>query len=208
MAPIWDFYEALNDLFGAGHRRGFEGIREPTPDIEAEFEVTLGEAYTGGRCRIFVDTPMGTRGYDITIPPGVTDGQRLRLAGCGLPGPRRPATDLYLVVRLAPDARYRVDGRDVTVGLPVAPWEAALGATAWVDAPDGRVRIEVPARSSSGHRIRLPGHGLPNPRGAPGDLYAEIEVVVPQHLTTAERDLFAQLSRRSRFDPRALPDND
>jgi curved DNA-binding protein len=198
VAGPWDFYESLNDFFDAFARpvRGPAGESE----TEVEVEIDLGEAYTGGLCPVVLDTATGARSYDVDIPAGVTDGQRLRPAGRGAAGRHG---DLYLVVRLAPDDRYRVDGRDVTIELPVAPWEAVLGAVVPVDTPAGALRVAVPAGSSSGRRIRLPGHGLPNPHGRPGDLYAEIRVMVPQQLTAAERELFARLAERSAFDPRA-----
>ncbi|MGC9664995.1 DnaJ C-terminal domain-containing protein [Planosporangium sp. 12N6] len=173
-------------------------------DIEAEIEVSVAEAYTGGRCRVALETTTGTRDYGVTIPAGVTDGYRLRMIGRGGPGVGGgPPGDLVLVVHLVPGARCRVDGRDVTVVVPVAPWEAALGATVAAPTPAGPVPVRVPAGASSGRRLRLPGLGLPDPRGAPGDLYAEIEVVVPDAPTAAERALFARLAELSSFDPRS-----
>ncbi|KJY38877.1 DnaJ C-terminal domain-containing protein, partial [Streptomyces katrae] len=115
------------------------------------------------------------------------------------------AADLYLRVRLAPHPRYRVDGRDVTVDLPVTPWEAALGASVPVDTPGGTATVDLPPGSSSGRRLRLRGRGMPNPRGQPGDLYAEVKIVVPPRPTQAERDLFERLAKESRFDPRNPP---
>ena len=90
--------------------------------------------------------------------------------------------DLYLVVRIAPHPRYRVDGRDIYVDLPLAPWEAALGATVAVDTPGGEAKVKVPPGTSSGRRLRLRGRGMPNPRGKPGDLYAEVRIMVPARL--------------------------
>ncbi len=106
------------------------------------------------------------------------------------------------LVRLG-QLRFRIgnrkSGRDVTVDVPVAPWEAALGASI----PAGTARADLPPGSSSGRRLRLREYGLPNPRGAPGDLYAEVRIVVPATLTPAERELFARLAAESRFDPRS-----
>jgi curved DNA-binding protein len=140
----------------------------------------------------------------VTIPPGVTNGQRIRLAGQGGQGSGGgPAGDLYLIVRTAPHPRYRVEGRDVYMDLPLAPWEAALGTTVAVDAPDGEAKVKVPAGTSSGRRIRLRGRGLPNPRGHPGDLYAEVRIMVPPKLSREERRLFEELAQVSTFDPRS-----
>lgn len=85
----------------------------------------------------------------------------------------------------------------------MAPWEAALGASIPVPTPAGAVRVDLPAGSSSGRRLRLRGRGMPNPRGTPGDLYAEVKIVVPATLSPAERDLFQRLATESTFDPRA-----
>jgi curved DNA-binding protein len=109
------------------------------------------------------------------------------------------------VVRLTPHPRYRVNGRDVTVALPLAPWEAALGASVAVDTPGGEAKVRVPPGTSSGRRLRLKGRGLPNPRGRPGDLYAEARIMVPPHVSDQERRLFEQLAAVSTFDPRRQP---
>ncbi|WP_460491479.1 DnaJ C-terminal domain-containing protein [Dactylosporangium cerinum] len=143
------------------------------------------------------------RRYDVNVPAGVVDGQRIRLAGQGNPGVvGGPSGDLYLVVRLAPHPRFRVEGRDIVLDLPVAAWEAALGGPVPLDTPGGPVHVDVPAGTSSGRRLRLRGRGLPNPRGRPGDLYAEVKIMVPAKLTEPERRLFEELGEASRFNPR------
>ena len=197
----------LEDLFGDffGSRAGGFG-RGPVPgaDTEAEIELSVEEAYTGGRRRLTLNTPTGPQGYDVNIPAGVTDGQRIRLAGQGAAGSGGgPPGDLYLVVRLAPHPRFRVEGRDITVKLPVSPWEAALGASVPVETPAGTAQVDLPPGSSTGRRLRLRGRGMPNPRGRAGDLYAEVAVMVPARLTAAERELFERLAKESSFDPRA-----
>ena len=105
-------------------------------------------------------------------------------------------------MRIAPHPRYRLDGRDLYTELRLAPWEAALGTSVAVDTPGGEVKVKVPAGTSSGRRIRLRGRGLPNPRGKPGDLFAEARIMVPPRLSRAERRLFEQLAAESAFDPR------
>ena len=133
----------------------------------------------------------------------MTDGQRIRLAGQGGRGSDGACNgDLYLIVRIAPHPRYRVDGRDLYVELRLAPWEAALGTSVAVDTPGGEAKVKVPAGTSSGRRIRLRGRGLPNPQGKAGDLYAEARIMVPARLSRAERRLFEQLAAESDFDPR------
>src|SRR6185312_4246266 len=122
------------------------------------------EAYHGGPRSLTLSGAGEPTSFEVTIPPGVTDGQRIRLAGQGGQGSGEgPAGDLYLVVRIAPHPRYRVTGRDISVDLPLAPWEAALGATVPVPTPGGEAKVRVPAGSSSGRRLRLRGEGMPNP---------------------------------------------
>ncbi|MFC7280143.1 DnaJ C-terminal domain-containing protein [Paractinoplanes rhizophilus] len=200
-----DVEDLLGGLFGGrsgGFGRGGR-VSAPGADSEAEIELTVEDAYAGGRRRITLPTPSGPRSFDVAIPAGVTDGQRIRLAGQGSAGlGGGPRGDLYLIVRLAPHPRYRVEGRDITVPLPVAPWEAVLGANVPVDTPGGRVQVQVPAGSSSGRRLRLRGRGMPHPNGAAGDLYAEVRIVVPAQVTPDERQLWQRLAQTATFDPR------
>lgn len=189
----------IDDLFGDlfGGRRSRVPIRGA--DQEAELGLTVDEAYRGGRRRI----TLGGRSFEVNIPAGVTDGQRIRLAGQGGQGSGRAAAgDLYLIVRIAPHPRYRLDGRDIHVPALVTPWEAALGASIPLTTPGGEVKVKVPAGSSSGRRLRLAGEGMPSPRGKPGDLYAEVRVMLPPKLTRKERELFKELASVSTFDPR------
>jgi curved DNA-binding protein len=196
-----DVDELFEGLFGGRARRSWGPIRGA--DQEAEISVTVEEAYAGGRRTLSVGGPSGSRTIDVTIPAGVTDGQRIRLAGQGGQGTGGAEQgDLYLVVRIAPHRRFRLEGRDVYVELPLAPWEGALGASVPVDTPGGQASVKVPTGTSSGRRLRLRGRGLPNPRGKPGDLFAEAKIMVPAKLTTEERRLFEELAGASKFDPR------
>jgi curved DNA-binding protein len=195
-----DFDDLFSGLFGS---RGTAGPI-PGADQEAELELSMEEAYRGGRRRITLSGAGEPASFEVTIPAGVTDGQRIRVAGAGGQGSGgSTAGDLYLVVRIAPHPRYRVNGRDISVDLPLAPWEGALGATVSVLTPGGEAKVRVPPGSSTGRRLRLRGEGMPNPRGTPGDLYAEIKIVVPRKLTPRERELFESLRRDSTFDPRS-----
>lgn len=202
-----DFEDLFGGLFGARGRggpagRAASGAWGPVQgaDQEAEVQVSVEEAYRGGKRTVTLDRPGGPRRLEVTIPAGVTDGQRIRLAGQG--GGGDPAGDLYLIARIAPHPRYRVDGRNVTADLPLAPWEAALGATVAFQTPGGEAKVKVPAGTSSGRRLRLRGRGLPNPRGDTGDLYAEARIMVPSEPSEQERRLFEQLAEASSFDPR------
>jgi curved DNA-binding protein len=197
-----DLDDLLGGIFGGRGRGGIGAM--PGADHEAGLEISLEEAYAGTRRSVTLGSGEGARTLDVTIPPGVTNGQRIRLAGQGGRGSGgAPPGDLHLIVRIAPDPRYRVEGRDVYVDLPLAPWEAALGTSVPVDVPGGgEVKVTVPAGTSSGRRLRLRGRGLPNPRGTPGDLYAVAKIMVPRRLSGEERDLFEELAATSGFDPR------
>jgi curved DNA-binding protein len=195
----------LDDLFGGlfGGRGGPRGWGPmPGADQEAELVLTVEEAYRGGRRSITLQGPDGPRNYDVDIPPGVLDGRRIRLAGQGARGTGGAPGDLYLVVRIAPDSRYRLEGRDIHVELRVSPWEAVLGTTVALDTPGGEAKVRVPSGSSSGRRLRLKGRGMPNARGPAGDLYAEVRIMVPSKPTPEEVRLFEQLASVSTFDPR------
>jgi len=199
-----DFFESLfgNRPRTAGRTGGgFDGFSVRGGDQEATLELSLEEAARGGRRRISLE---GGRDYEVNIPAGVVDGQRIRLAGEGSPGAGGgPSGDLFLRVRLKPDPRFRIEGRDIYTDVRVAPWEAALGASVEVPTLTGTSRVKVPAGSSSDRRLRLRGKGLPAPRGEPGDLYAVVKIVVPKKLSSEEQQLFERLAAESSFDPRA-----
>ena len=202
-----DLDDLLGGIFGGrfgGARRGWGSVGPiPGADQEAEIELTVEEAYRGGRRSVTLSSDGTRRSFDVTIPAGVTDGQRIRLAGQGGRGSDGARDgDLYLVAAIAPHPRYRLDGRDLYVELRLAPWEAALGTSVALDTPGGEVKVKVPGGTSSGRRIRLAGRGLPNPKGKAGDLYAEARIMVPARLSRAERRLFEQLAAESNFDPR------
>jgi len=193
---------------GGGARGGGDGAGRgwgpvPGADQTAEIEISIEEAYHGARKTVSLAGPGGTRNLQVTIPAGVTDGQRIRLSGQGGRGSdgARPG-DLYLVVRIAPHRSYRLEGRDLHADLRLAPWEAALGTSVALPTPGGEAKVKVPPGTSSGRRLRLRGRGLPNPSGKPGDLLAEAKIVVPAKLSEAERELFEQLAVTSDFDPR------
>jgi curved DNA-binding protein len=206
-----DFFEGL---FGGGRggrgtsgraRRsagfgGFEGFSTRGSDQEAELELSLEEAAKGGRRKISLGQG---RDYEVNIPAGVRDGQRIRLAGEGGRGMSGgPSGDLFLRVRIKSHPRFRLEGRDIYVDLPVAPWEGVLGATVEVPTLDGSTQVKVPAGSSTGRKLRLRGQGMPAPRGSAGDLYAVLKVEVPKKPTPEERELFERLAEVSKFNPR------
>lgn len=186
--------------------RGF-GARAPRQtrgrDLESTFEVGIEEAFRGGSREIGLsDAESGeTTRITFKIPAGVRDGQKIRLAGKGHPGARGPG-DLYLTVKLVADERFRFEGADLITPLRVTPWEAALGAVAPLTTLDGEVKLKVPAGTSSGRRIRLRGKGYPREDGERGDLYAALEIAVPETLSDREKELFEALAKESAFKAR------
>jgi len=198
-----DFSDFFEGLFGGrGGRGGFSGFggggatrTARGRDVEATLELSLEEARRGGTKRISLDGQE----YEVNIPPGVRDGQRIRLAGEGRGGAGGgPPGDLLLRVRLRRHPRFRVEGSDLYADLPVTPSEAALGAEVSVQTLDGRAKVRVPPGSSSGRRLRMRGEGL----GRDGDLYLTVMIHVPPQLSDRERELYEELARVSDFDPR------
>ena len=200
-----DFSDFFESLFGgrrgsARRADGFDGFTMRGTDQEAVLELTLEEAAQGGKRRLSLGDG---RDFTVTIPRGVRDGQRIRLAGQGGTGAGGgPAGDLFLRVRLLPHPRFRVEGSDLTTDLPVSPWEAALGATVELRTLSGTANVRVPAGSSSDRKLRLRGQGLPKADGGAGDLYSVVKIRVPRHLTDEERELFERLASVSKFNPR------
>jgi len=208
-----DFFEALfgRRAGGAGaHRaRGHAQGR----DHHAKIEIELLDAYRGAQRSITLRVPMidakGTvtleeRRLDVTVPKGVREGQHLRLAGQGAPGfGEGPAGDLYLEIAFRPDGQFRVEGRDVYMDLPLAPWEAALGAAVTATTPDGPVQLTVPPGSAAGRKLRLKGKGIPGTQA--GDLYAVLSIVLPLADTEARREAFRAFAKAFDFNPRSNP---
>ncbi len=179
------------------------------PDIEGDLLVTLEEAFHGAVRSISLqktDPCTGqteTHTFKVRIPAGVQDGQTIRVPGQGGEGRGGgPPGDLYLRVRLAAHPWFRVRGADLYHDLDLAPWEAALGATVEVPTPDGRVTVRIPPGTSSGRQLRVRGRGLRHAGGERGDLYVVVNIAVPEQLSTEERQLWEQLRRVSRFNPR------
>lgn len=199
-----DFSEFFSGLFGRRSRtqrsNGAERFSRRGADQEAVLELSLEEIAAGGKRRISL---ADGRDFEVNVPRGVRDGQRIRLAGEGEAGfGGGPPGDMFLRVRVRPHPRFRVDGRDLHTDLPVTPWEAALGATITVRTLTGDARVRVPAGSSSDRRLRLRGEGLPDAQGRRGDLYAVVKIRVPKKLGDDEKELFEKLAATSHFDPR------
>ncbi|WP_206606068.1 DnaJ C-terminal domain-containing protein [Steroidobacter cummioxidans] len=202
-----DFFSSLfgGAARGGGRARGAggRGFAMAGDDQVASIEIDLEDSFRGGTQTIELKSgPGATRKLKITIPQGIVEGQRIRLAGQGSPGHGGgPAGDLYLEVRFRKHKLYQVEGRDVTLTLPVAPWEAALGATVPTPTLAGPVDLRIPANAKAGQRMRLKGRGLPG--ATPGDQYVVLKIVLPPADTSQARELYERMQRELPFDPRA-----
>jgi curved DNA-binding protein len=208
-----DFFESLFGRTGRGARGGFGHAprRDRGEDHHARVTVDLEAALEGGSRALTLNVPevgedgrprMRQRTLNVKIPRGIQAGQHIRLAGQGetLPGETR-AGDLFLEVSFAPHPLYRPEGRDLYLDLPVAPWEAALGASVPVPTPGGTVELKIPAGSKAGARLRLRGRGLP--AREPGDLYAVLQVVLPPADSDRARAAYAAFAAAAPFNPRS-----
>lgn len=197
--------EALLAAMGRGRRDPRQG---PLPsdgrDLETTIRISLEEAHCGRSVHLSLDDGGHARTLEVTVPPGVRDGQKLRLRGQGGKGQHGGADgDIYLHITLAPHPVFRTDHQDLYFDLVLTPWEAALGTQTEVPTLSGPVLLTVPPGTRSGRQLRLRGRGLANGRIAPGDLYAVVLIDVPATLTERERELFEALAQDSSFHPRA-----
>lgn len=194
-----DFFESL---FGGRGAAGRTAGPRPGRDLHAQIAVDLGTAYHGGRERISLRDGSGERTLEVKIPAGIAPGQQIRLAGQGYPGVHGgKAGDLILEVGLRDDPRFRLDGRNVLLNLPIAPWEAALGATVTVPTLGGNVELRIPAGSDGGRKMRLRGRGWPGK--TPGDQIVTLDVRVPKAETAEQRELYEALAKAYfEYDPR------
>ncbi len=190
-AGFSDFFESL---FGGGRGPG-RPQQQPAGDLRAKLAIPLELAYTGGKQRINVDG----RTLEVNVPAGIAPGQVIRLAGQGHRGPGR-SSDLLLEVDYRPHGEFEVDGRNILYTLPLAPWQAALGATVSVLTLGGAVELRVPPDSDTGRKLRLRGRGLPG-KSAAGDQIVEIEVRAPKAETDAQKALYRQMAEAFEFDP-------
>ena len=202
LSELFESLGAFGRATGFGRRGGRRGasMAFPGEDYEVPVRLSLEEAFRGTERTVQLE---GGRSFTARIPPGATDGQRLRLRGKGGPGLNGgPPGDLYLQIHLEPHPLFRVSAHDLDLEVPLAPWEAALGAAVEIPTMTGHVTMKVPAGSRAGQKLRLAGKGLPKPGGGAGDLYAVLSIEVPSQLTDPEKKLFEELRRASRFNPR------
>jgi curved DNA-binding protein len=195
-----DYSDFFSSLFGRTGRSQARGGFDDNQGEDHHAKVMLDlEAALHGAQRTFT---LKDRTLSVQIPKGIVAGQHIRLAGQGAAGPRDGKSgDLFLEVEFQPDRLYRVDGRDLYFALPVAPWEAALGASVAIPTPSGEVQLKIPAGSRGGGKLRLKGRGIP--ATPPGDLYAVLEIALPPAADEKSRAAYLALAAALPFNPRA-----
>jgi curved DNA-binding protein len=212
-----DFSDFFSSIFGGraqagGGRTQSRGRRGQ--DVDMELPIFLEESLSNESKQVSFRVPQqsanGQRMADITktlnvkIPAGVSDGERIRLKGQGAPGVGGGENgDLYLTIRFAPHPKFDVEGHDLIITVPLAPWEAALGTKIAVPTLTGKINLTIRPDSQSGQRLRIKGNGLLDKQGQRGDLYAQLKIVMPKAADEATRKLWQTLSEKAAFDPRA-----
>lgn len=211
-AQAADFSDFFAELFGKqmGPDARHTHRRMRGEDHHAKIMLGLEDTYHGASRSLTLRVPkLDSQGrtlltghtLNVRIPKGVHAGQVIRLAGQGGLGVAGEAAgDLFLEVQFHPHSRYRIEKKDIYATLPVAPWEAALGATIKIPVPDGLVEVRVPENSQSGRKLRLKGRGIP--AATPGDLYLVLEVVLPPAATQKEREFYQTMAQELAFNPR------
>ncbi|MBF8778993.1 curved DNA-binding protein [Pseudomonas fulva] len=213
-----DFSDFFSSIFGARGGSPFGRAQQRSAgrrgqDVELELAIFLEETLSKESKQVSFQVPQfdangqrsgfTTRTLNVRIPAGVTDGERIRLKGQGAPGIGGGANgDLFMTIRMAPHPLFDVEGHDLIITVPLAPWEAALGTKVAVPTLTGRINLTIRPDSQSGQRLRIKGMGLANKQGERGDLYAQLKVVMPSHSDASTRELWSKLAEKAAFNPR------
>ncbi|MCV9919938.1 curved DNA-binding protein [Pseudomonas sp. BT-42-2] len=216
-----DFSDFFSSIFGArggspfgrGQQQQQRSAGRRGQDVELELAVFLEETLNNESKQISFQVPQTngagqrtgftTKTLNVKIPAGVADGERIRLKGQGAPGVGGGANgDLFLTIRMAPHPLFDVEGHDLIITVPLAPWEAALGTKVEVPTLSGKINLTIRPDSQSGQRLRIKGRGLATKHGERGDLYAQLKVVMPTQSDAETRELWSKLSEKAAFNPR------
>ena len=208
----FDFSDFLDSMFGGSTPHGdpfgtqfrgshTRGTHARGADERAKIVITLEEAFKGGERALNLNNGRGrARKLNVKIPAGVRESQQIRLAGQGQAGPGGRSGDLFLTVEFAPHPIFQAQGSDIHLNLPIAPWEAALGAVVKTPTLAGKVDLKIPARSQSGHRLRLKAKGLGGAKA--GDQYVTLQIVTPPADSDAAKRIYKSMAEELDFDPR------
>lgn len=211
----FDFGDSGFDFSDLFSHMGASRARQPEAgeDLNAEVQITPEQAFNGTTVSLSLREPEAgadgrvrhvTKTLEVKVPAGTISGQRMRLAGKGGPGYNGgPNGNLYITINISEGGRFRVDGRDVYLTVPLAPYEAVLGTEAVIPTlSGGKISVKVPTGAKAGQKIRIAGKGFPNKKGVAGDMYLVISIVVPPAPTEEEKELYKRLSEVSTFNPR------
>jgi curved DNA-binding protein len=204
-----DFFESL---FGGGRQRGRstgQSFRQKGEDVNASITIPLKDAFEGSTRKISFETPAVSPDGQLTnkivnlnvkIPKGIKNGQKIRLKGKGNPGQNGGAAgDMYIKVEFEKHRLFKVEGADIYISLPLAPWEAALGASVNIPAPAGNIKLKIPAGSAQGKKLRLKGKGIP--AKIPGDMFVVINIVLPPADNSEAKKVYEEMKNLN-FNPR------
>lgn len=214
-ADASQFSSFFESLFGRRYKSGGSGKTQDFnlkgQDSHARISIDLDDVFQGAvRSLMLQHTELGPDGrpqikertLNVRIPKGIRQGQHIRLAGQGSAGQGQgKAGDLYLEVMLKPHPLYKVDGKNISMDLPVSPWEAALGETVQVPTPQGCVDLKIPPNSQSGQKLRLKERGIPG--SPPGDLFVVLKIELPPADNEQARSLYLEMKHKMAFNPRA-----
>jgi DnaJ-class molecular chaperone len=203
-ADLFRQFSAGGATAGPGARRRAGPVTRRGSDLQHTLEVPFATAVLGGEAQVTIRRQGGkTETLSVKIPAGIESGKKIRLRGQGEPGSGgAPAGDILIQVNVAPHPYYRRRGKDLEVELPVTLGEAALGAKVDLPTPRGTIALSVPAGTSGGRRLRVKGHGVAPKNDTPGDLYAEIKIVLPKELDEADRRAVKEIAEKHPADPR------
>jgi DnaJ-class molecular chaperone len=198
-------FEEILRQFAGGRQRRRPSPRWPGADLQHSLHIPFNTSITGGQAQLSVRRGSGEiETITVKIPAGIEDGKKIRLRGQGEPSPSGgPPGDLLITVHVAQHPLFRRRGNDLEVSVPVTLAEAALGASIDVPTPQGEISLKIPPGTSGGKRLRVKGMGAPGPSGTKGDLYAEIQIVLPKSMDEESLELIRQLDRRHPLKPRA-----
>jgi curved DNA-binding protein len=214
-----DFSDFFSSIFGNRGGGGFGGAQSGRSagrrgqDVEMELPIFLEESLSTESKKVTFQVPQynaagqhvsnTSKSLNVKIPAGVADGERIRLKGQGAPGIGGGANgDLFLIIRFAPHPKFDVEGENLIITLPLAPWELALGAEVAVPTLTGKINLKVPAGSQNGQRMRAKGHGLLNKAGHRGYLFVQLKAVMPKTSNDEVKALWEELAKKAAFNPR------
>ena len=200
-----DFSNFFDSMFGGGGNTS-DNFYAAGEDVNSKITVTLEEAFSGATKPIRRPAGSKQKGIlNVKIPTGITAGKKIRLAGQGKEGMGGKAGDLYIEVAIAKHVHYTVKGKDIYLDLPIAPWEAALGAKVTVPTLAGRINLKIPTNAKSGQKMRLKGRGLPSKEA--GDQFVILQIIAPPANTDLAKKLYQQMAEELHFNPREILEN-